>query len=117
MSADIVTVGFCPQYYSTFSVQGSGGSVYTVSLAGTGFAHCDCPAYAYFKGEPADRTCKHIKAVWEHGCFYNPQWKDDAGPNDLSEVGASVKDLDTSYTYGEPCPGCGDQMIATKIAV
>ena len=72
MSADIVTVGFCPQYYSTFSVKGSGGSVYTVSLAGTGFAHCDCPAYTYFKGEPSDRTCKHIKAVWEHGCFYNP---------------------------------------------
>lgn len=57
-----VSEGFFPQYYSTFSAQGPKGSVYTVSLAGTDFAHCDCPTY--FKGEPSDRTCKHIAAIW-----------------------------------------------------
>lgn len=113
MSVEIITVGFCPQYFATYSVAGSRGAVYTVSLSGgEGPAFCTCPAYK-FSGQ---NDCKHISAVWKHACLYNPQWKD-AGPNDLGEAGIVLDSLDEHRTYDEPCPGCGGNMVPVRIAV
>ena len=116
MSIDIVTVGFCPQYYATYDVVGSKDNVYQVTLSGAeGPAHCTCPAFKY-SGEFGDQTCKHVSRVWAHGCLYNPQWKP-AGPNDLADQGIILTDSDDSRTYGEKCPGCGEEMVAVKIGV
>lgn len=119
MSIDIVTVGFCPQYHSTWRVQGSKGHVYEVNLAGAeGAPHCTCPAFQY-SGESGNQDCKHVKAVWKHGCLYNPQWRDNVAeecPNDYAEYGIELIATDT-YAQLEACPGCGQPMIATKIAV
>lgn len=117
MPAEIVTVGFCPQYHSRWQVAGSKpGTSYEVDLAGAeGAPHCTCKAFQ-FSGGYGDQDCKHVRAVWAHACLYNPQWKD-AGPNDFASHGIELVDTDTAYQYGEPCPGCGGPMIATKIAV
>lgn len=115
MSVDIVTVGFCPQYFSTFAVKGSGTNWYTVSFnGGEGPAHCTCPAFKY-SGEPGNQTCKHIRRVWKYGCFYNPQWKD-AGPNDLEKHDIKILETDMG-NWHENCPGCNQVMVAVKIAV
>jgi hypothetical protein len=113
MSAEIVTVGFCPQYFASFEVTGSTGNSYTVTLNGAEApAHCTCPSYRY----GGSQDCKHIKAVWDHGCLYNPQWKD-AGPNDLGSYGVSVVAYDYPGGRTEPCPGCGEAMVPVRIAV
>ena len=49
-------------------MKGSGGKVYEVSL---GYSdgpydynwHCTCQAFKFYKGDPFDRTCKHIKMI------------------------------------------------------
>jgi hypothetical protein len=115
MSAEIVTAGFCPQYFSQFRVlSNQNDTYYSVTLNGTGPAFCTCKAYEFAK--MYDKTCKHIKRVWEHGCLYNPQWKD-AGPNDLDKVGVEIVATDTRNSYPKNCPGCHEEMIAVKIAV
>jgi hypothetical protein len=44
VSIDTITV-LCPQYGSTWEVQGSKGAVYTVQLHADGaLASCDCPS-------------------------------------------------------------------------
>lgn len=129
MSVQYVTVGFCPQYDSTWSFQASpqrGGSYIVRMYADERMqSTCTCPAFTFFKGEPWDRTCKHLKAVWEHGCFFNPQWRD-AGPNDYAQHGITLVDLDMvqegrvydTLEGDEPlCPGCGSLMIPVVIAV
>lgn len=115
MPAEIVTVGFCPQYYSQWEVQGSKGNTYSVVLnGGEGAPYCSCPAFKY-SGEYGNQECKHVKAVWAHGCLYNPQWKD-AGPNDYADHGIKMISHDT-HTISETCPGCGEEMIPVRIAV
>jgi hypothetical protein len=116
MSYDIATVGFCPQYFATFEVTGSKSNIYQVTLDGAeGPAHCTCPAYAYSKDD--NRTCKHIAAIWKHGCLWNPQWKD-AGPNDLDSVGTRLTGTHgRPILQGERCHGCGQDCVAVRIAV
>lgn len=38
---------------------------YEVHLREDGTMDCTCPAYTYFRGEEADRTCKHIRTIVE----------------------------------------------------
>jgi hypothetical protein len=116
MGVQYIPVGFCPQYESTWSVQGSRGS-YIVQLHADERAapSCSCPAFTFFKGEQWDRTCKHLQMIWDHGCLFNPQWKD-AGPNDYAQHGLSLVEQGFGGG-GEPCPGCGQPMIRVVIAV
>jgi uncharacterized Zn finger protein len=116
VSIDTITV-LCPQYGSTWEVQGSKGAVYTVQLYADGaLASCDCPSYKFLNGDEWDPTCKHITAVWKHGCLFNPQWHD-AGPNDYAQHGIRLATLHPQRQHHEPCPGCGADMIAVRIAV
>ena len=110
---NVEMMGFCPQFTGTFEVPGSAGS-YRVSLGPDG-AHCGCRAFQYCKVEDEfDRTCKHVKLVRAHGCLYDPQGCD-PGPNDLEAYGIEI--LPHDGDYGEPCPGCGGEMIALRVAV
>ena len=115
MPPQIITVGFCPQYFATFEVAGSKGAVYTVTThGGEAPSECTCQAF-HFSG--AESTCKHVKMVWDHGCLWNPQWKD-AGANDLAKFGIKLIEIDRpNIIRDERCPGCGDDMIAVRIAV
>jgi SWIM zinc finger len=112
--AEIITVGFCPQYWSYWKVQGSKDAVYDVTLNGAeSMPHCTCKAFEFAPEDGKD--CKHIRKVWEHGCLYNPQWKD-AGPNDYEQHGIKLIETDRAM-WPQDCPGCGQQMIAVKVAV
>lgn len=114
---DIITVGFCPQYWSTWKVKGSRDAEYVVTLSGgEGPAHCTCPAFKY-SGEFGQQDCKHVRKVWEHGCLWNPQWHSDPGPNDYQDHGIEMLSCGYGRGYGAPCPGCGGELQATKIAV
>lgn len=115
MSLDIVTVGMCPQYTATFEVVGSKDNVYTATLDGPDGPYCSCPAFKY-SGEPGEQNCKHLDRIREHGCLYDPQGVD-AGPNDLADVGITITATATGRSYNEPCPGCGEDMIAVRIGV
>lgn len=115
-SNDTIAV-LCPQYGSTWEVHGSKGAVYTVQLYVDGvLASCDCPAYKLSDGDEWDPTCEHITAVWKHGCLFNPQWHD-AGPNDYAQHGIRLATLHPQRQHPQPCPGCGADMIAVRIAV
>jgi hypothetical protein len=119
VSTDTIAVlcVLCPQYGSTWEVQGSKGAVYTVQLYADGaLASCDCPSYKFLNSDEWDPTCEHITAVWKHGCLFNPQWHD-AGPNDYAQHGIRLATLHPQRQYREPCPGCGADMIAARIAV
>jgi hypothetical protein len=113
----IETVGFCPQYYAEWLVTGSRGDIYIVTLDGAeGVPQCSCPAWNFSPHREYDRECRHIRAVWEHGCLFNPQWRD-PGPNDYAQFGITKGEYHVAQTWGEPCPGCGDTMIPVRIAV
>lgn len=116
MPAQIETHTWCPQYWATFEVQGSRGSVYVVQLSGTSNFTCTCPSYQYFKGPEYDRECKHTKLVWSHACLYNTQWKD-AGPNDLEEHGIRIVHYNNDQVPNDPCPGCNENMSPVRVAV
>jgi hypothetical protein len=113
----IETVGFCPQYYCDWKVVGANGQVYEVTLDGAEHVpSCTCPAWKFSAHEVYDRECKHIRAIWDHGCLFNPQWRD-AGPNDYAAHGITRGAYHVPQTWGEACPGCGEQMIPVRIAV
>jgi hypothetical protein len=113
---DTITV-ICPQYGSTWEVQGSKGAVYTVQLYADGaLASCDCPSYQSLNGDEWDPTCEHIAAVWKHACLCSPQWHD-AGPNDYARHGIRLTNLHPQRQHRQACPGCGAGMIAVRIAV
>ena len=121
MPSEIVTVGFCPQYYSTWEVPSSDGSrTYHVTLNGAEhLPHCTCKAFEYAPlYAPFDvKDCRHIRWVWAHGCLFNPQWHD-GGPNDYEQHGARLIATDVAGNWPHPCRGrCGQQMIAVRIAV
>lgn len=111
MPAEIVTGRFCADYFSVFDVPGSKGAMWHVVMNGTE-ASCDCPAFRYFKGDPWDRTCKHITYVWDHACLWNEQWCD-----------GKADDLEPAESTGYPripgatCPACGGPVCPVKIAV
>jgi hypothetical protein len=113
---NIEVAGYCPQHNAEFSVPGSGGKTWSVTFDMDG-RRCDCPAFQYYKcqaEDESDRTCKHVALVAAHGCLYDPQGGD-LGPNDLSDQGIKIVAHDGGY--GEPCPGCGDDMMPVRIAV
>lgn len=113
MPVEIVTVGFCPQYVSQWRVAGHHNHVYDVVLNGAeAKPACSCLAFQY----STDGDCKHVRLIWDHGCLYNPQWKD-PGPNDVIEYGATLVQTDTYAVLDQPCPGCGEPMIPVRIAV
>jgi hypothetical protein len=118
MSISIETAGFCPQYGSTWEVPGSNGAVWTVKLDGAqGAPYCTCPRWKFQRKATNDRTCKHIDRVMAHACLFNPQWHETPGPNDYAKFGIRLIGTDTSGQVNESCPGCGQNMIAVKIAV
>lgn len=107
----VEVMGLCPQYEAEYEVPGSSGSTYRVILSLDG-PHCECKAYQYCKDE-FDRTCKHIALVRSHGCLYDPQGRE-PGPNDLPLQ--SVEIVSQKGGYGEPCPGCGADMLPVRVA-
>lgn len=110
----IEVMGYCPQHDATFVVPGSRGARYRVRLGVYG-THCECRAFQYCKVDfEPDRTCKHVALIRAHGCLYDPQGRD-PGPNDLSSHG--VKIVSQGGGYGEPCPGCGADMLPIRVAV
>jgi len=118
MPTQVETVGFCDQYYGTWTVPSDRQAdvTYAVTLAGPRLApFCTCPAFRY-SGEPGSQTCKHIRRIWEHACLYNPQWHD-PGPNDYAELGIALTPSALERTYPGTCPGCGGRLVAVRIAV
>ena len=114
MPADIQTGFFCADYFSDFHVPGSKpGVVYTVSLDGTSGVNCTCPAFQFFKGDPSERTCKHVAYVWQHACLWNEQWCDGKA-DDLDPVPGSCH---YQTVPDEACPKCGGPVCPVKIAV
>lgn len=110
----------CASNFGVFEVPSSRpGKTWRVELHGSeGPARCWCPAYAYFKGEPWDRTCKHLEQLWdnEHGaCLYNPQWRDGIRQPELKPV--SYTTASGFGPEGECCPACGGPVIAVRRAV
>lgn len=104
MPAEIVTAGFCADYFAIFEVTGSKGDIYRVELFGMD-GHCSCPAWKYRK------DCKHMQYVWDHACLWNPQWYS-GGADDLQPV----EYLDEDRHFGE-CPHCSGPMVPVRIAV
>lgn len=114
MTAEITTMGFCPQYFSRWTVEGSSGATYLVTFSGLQ-AHCTCPAFKFSQ----NNDCKHIKRVWEHGCMYNPQWKD-PGPDDWFTESPDLLLLDVDESQpklDERCAGCNQPTVPVKVAV
>ena len=113
MPAEIVTMADCASNYGVFRVPSASerGKFYIVTWSGSeSMPHCTCPAFRY--GAP-DELCKHQKWVWEHGCFYNPQWKEGTADPEAKPV---------DYVYdatipGEKCPACGGPMVSVRRAV
>lgn len=115
MSYDIEAAVFCADYLGVFMVPASNGKdKYTVTLSGPeGGAHCDCMAFKYFKGPADERTCKHIKQVWDEACLWNPQWHE-GGPDTIDPVAH----VDVSrFVPGQSCPECGGPVFPVRIAV
>lgn len=110
----IETATICPQNYASFEVAGSKGNTYRVSFDDYGRT-CTCPAFKFSAEADYDKTCKHVKAVEAHGCLYHVQGAD-AGPNDLADVGITLLGVHGSHV-SEGCPGCGEPMLAIRIAV
>lgn len=114
MPAEHQASRFCADYWGIFNVHsdtGEPGLFYTVTMnGGEGVADCTCPA---FKFSGAARHCKHIDHVFQNGCFWNPQWKEEGGPKNMEPYDyckAPDEDLD-------PCPRCGGPVVAVVIAV
>jgi hypothetical protein len=114
MSVEVRTVGFCPQYWSTWRVPSSKTDVtYLVTLDGAEhMPHCECLSFKYSK----DGNCKHIRLVWDHGCLWNPQWKD-PGPNDYAELDITLVATGENGSGLGPCEGCGHGTVPVRIAV
>lgn len=114
----------CPQYFANFQVAGSKmGQTYLVQTNGiNGPVFCSCPAYKY-SGEYGEQMCKHIKMVYNHGCFYrpgeNPIRRDGGKANQLEEHGvAKISDRNHNMhgpLLGPECLGCGEPMVNVNI--
>jgi hypothetical protein len=108
----------CPQWASIFIVpQTYGDSDYMVKFIVGSQPVCTCPAYRY-SGEYDKQTCKHIRAVREHGCFYfePPNGSFDTGnlcgKRDLEDVGINIHSTTAKNNLAEDlCLGCGKPMI------
>lgn len=118
----------CPDHASNFIVPastvvaGSGVDSYMVKFFTQERPVCTCPAYRY-SGEYDEQTCKHIKRVMEHGCFYSGQPNGSyvdrnlelTGKNDLDNEGikmfSTTKENVTLYL----CPGCDKPMLEVYV--
>ena len=108
MGVDIVRMEDCASNYGVYKVPGSKGQTYEVSLHGSEDApHCTCMAFAFSQGQ----SCKHVKAVLDGACLYNPQWHDAKENPAFRPAG---------YTYdkfsGSKCE-CGGPMVVVLRAV
>jgi hypothetical protein len=108
------TVGVCPQFWSVWHVpSASTDEVHTVALNGHERPpSCTCKSYQY----STDLTCKHIKLVYEHGCFWTPHLGD-AHANDYAEHDISLVSTGENGSDVGPCEGCGHGTIPVTIAV
>ena len=81
----------------TFEVNG-----YTVSGMFSEFdqPHCTCPAYKYAKG---DKTCKHIRAVYDQTCNWHQNYSDEVQTDEQNEK--------------RICPRCGGSTVIVRVAV
>ena len=114
MGYEIVTGEFCASYYASYTVPGSKPDTeWHVSHDGILPPHCDCPAFMYYKGDPWDRTCKHINYVWNHACMWNCQWHE--GNKEITVKPDSIDE--GNVIKGSSCPNCGGPVVAVKIAV
>lgn len=98
-----VTAEDCASNYGIFEVEGSSGDTYTVSFAGSeGPAHCTCQGFK-FRGD-----CKHVKAVYDGACLYNPQWHD-------AKEDPTYRPVDYGYAnFSKSKCVCGDKMVYVK---
>lgn len=107
MPADIVTMADCASNYGVYEVTGSKGARYTVTLTGSeGMPHCTCKGFSF------RHDCKHVAAVYEGACLYNPQWHD-------AKEHPTHRPVEYTYTQfaeGERCT-CGGPLVYVKRAV
>jgi hypothetical protein len=116
----VEVVAICPMWASNFDiVSDEGDKSYLVQFHKDSPPTCQCPAYK-FSGDYGDQTCKHIKRVKKLGCFYHPLFEKAHAWNEFNFDDANIKWL--SWTRDvinppEPCPGCGNPLIAVRVAV
>jgi len=111
MSLSIEVMRDCASNFGIFRVESasSKGKFYTVTFHGSeGQPFCDCPSYKYSQ----DGHCKHIAAVWNGACMYNPQWCDGHKPVIHTPIGFNYDAF-----ADEPCPACGGKTVYVRRAV
>jgi hypothetical protein len=112
MSATIEIHQWCAGYDAQYEVPSfSGPGSYTVTIGGVTLGHCTCPAFEHWRGDPSDRTCKHIKYVFAHACLHNTQWYE-GGDCTLKPSKITSRTIPDSE-----CPRCGGPEIPFKVAV
>lgn len=101
---------------SVFLVHGNAPEAYMVKFHVVNDPVCTCPAYRY-SGLYDEQTCKHIKHVKKHGCFYYEPYKDPkdnlptAGQNDLDTANITLFSTTGKNVIEELCPACNQPMI------
>jgi hypothetical protein len=109
MGISIETMAWCADYFATYEVIGSKGDSYEVQINGAEAPpHCTCPAFKYSKL----LHCKHVQEVWDRGCFFNPQWKEDG--NERPTI--RPKHFYYPLIKDKRCV-CGGPMIWVQVAV
>ena len=112
MSCSIEVMEDCASAFGIYDVPGSRpGTTWRVELHGETYAHCSCPAFTYFKGDAMDRTCKHIRWVFDHACLGNQQWREAKENPEARPVGLTCD----AFT-GNRCL-CGERLVAVRRAV
>jgi hypothetical protein len=108
----------CPMWASVFVVpQTHGPEDYMVKFIPGSQPVCTCPAYRYSGGYD-EQTCKHIRQVRAHGCFYYEPYKqelmsnvDVCGRRDFEDVGIHLFSTTIKNRLEVLCLGCGLPMI------
>lgn len=115
MSYDIIHMEDCASNFATFEVPGSSGTTYEVTLGGESYSDCrDKATGEPCKGFKFRQDCKHIRYVWDNACLYNPQWKEEGGPNTLKpEYDTTVP----GFLADGKCPVCGGPTVVVRRAV
>ena len=118
----VETILICPQWASNFQVKGSEDNEYNVTINPYDPASCTCPSFKY-SGEYGNQKCKHITKVMAKGCFFHPQYQVAEYKIAWNGFNFHRNGIEWLNSGGDvanpprPCPGCGNPMIVTKVAV
>lgn len=117
MGVDIIPALDCASAFGVYEMPSKSRPSlrHRLILHGETDASCACEAWQNFKGEPWDRTCPHMKAVWDRtngACLYNMQWCEGIADPKIRPVGYTAP-----LVPGEKCPACGGPVVAVRRAV